>query len=196
MLLFLLFISSSMILSFRYSLFLFLKCLLAELFTLFRLSLFISLRSFNHWNKLVSFDLIIFGIPRWTTSYASSIQFFFVGPCRAYILFNSKDDFHQRGRIGHRSIFAFCAIGLSSCYLRIWRISVEGSSSFWRASIFGSLHIGQCPVYVWAVWSLFYTALGILRWKCPWYSRQALAPDVSYRVSKFFFSYSISWGLM
>jgi hypothetical protein len=41
-------VASSLILSFRYSLFLFLKCLLASCLTLFRLSPFIWLRSCNH----------------------------------------------------------------------------------------------------------------------------------------------------
>jgi hypothetical protein len=48
MFLFLLFISSSLILLFRYSFFLFLKCLLVSHLTLFRLSAFISLGSCNH----------------------------------------------------------------------------------------------------------------------------------------------------
>jgi hypothetical protein len=50
MFLFLLFVASSLILSFRYFLFLFLKCLLASRHSLFRLSPFISLGSWNHCN--------------------------------------------------------------------------------------------------------------------------------------------------
>jgi hypothetical protein len=50
MFLFVLFVSISLILSFRYCLLSFLKCLLASCLTVFRLSSFISLGFRNHWN--------------------------------------------------------------------------------------------------------------------------------------------------
>jgi hypothetical protein len=74
-----------------------------------------------------------------------------VGPCGPYIPCSSQGDYRHRGHIGRHSIFPFGGIDLSSCYRRNWHTSVSYDSNFLCTYIVGSLHIGQCPFYVWAV---------------------------------------------
>jgi hypothetical protein len=74
MFLFLLYLASSSILSFRYSLYMFLKCLLVSRLIWFRLSPFISLGSSNHLNLVRFFDLTILSILHRTLIYSSSVH--------------------------------------------------------------------------------------------------------------------------
>jgi hypothetical protein len=73
--LFLLFVARFSVLSFRYSLFLFLNCLRVSRLLLFRLSQFLSLGSCNYAVWLVSFGLNILSIAHRTVAYASSIHY-------------------------------------------------------------------------------------------------------------------------
>jgi hypothetical protein len=59
MFLFLLFVANSLILSFSYSIYLFLICLVASDLTLFRLFPFIPLESCNNFSLACSYDIII-----------------------------------------------------------------------------------------------------------------------------------------